>query len=137
MNSDEPETYFVSKAKDREMITEDLNLVVTKMIQNRKIDRALSAKQLFFDINGTNGYIKVIWYNHSKQKALGKWIYWLEIEKFWKIAGKHKDGMFYFDKECYWALFDYMEKYIYNDTGDALYRIFFKTEGNAIEELYF
>jgi hypothetical protein len=128
MNPDEPETIYISNATELSQLTEDLKTVVGRMIENRETDEATEAKQLFFYINATNGYIRILWTNDTE--SAGIWIYHLDLPEL------HEGGdAFVFDKICYNALWDYAEENNFNEEYDPIYDIFYRTELTEVEEL--
>lgn len=128
MNPDEPETIYTSNATELSQLTEDLKTVVDRMIENRETDEATEAKQLFFYINATNGYIRILWTNDNE--SAGIWIYHLDLPEL------HEGGdAIVFDKMCYNALWDYAEENNFDEEYEPIYDIFYRTELTAVEEL--
>ena len=128
MNPDEPETIYTSNATELSQLTEDLKTVVDRIIENRENDEATAAKQLFFFINATNGYIRILWTNDTE--AVGNWVYHLDLLEL------HEGGdAFVFDKMCYNALWDYAEENNFDEEYEPIYDIFYRTELTEVEEL--
>lgn len=128
MNPDEPETIYTSNATELSQLTEDLKKVVDRMIENRETYEATEAKQLFFYINATNGYIRILWTNDNE--AVGNWVYHLDVPEL------HEGGdAIVFDKTCYSALWDYAEENNFDEEYEPIYDIFYRTELTEAEEL--
>jgi hypothetical protein len=121
LNPDEPETIYSSNATELEQLTADLKVVVDRMTENREADAAADAKQLLCYINATNGYIRLMW--RSDTDALGTWVYHLDLDAL------HEGGdAFVFDKMCYNAIWDFTEEFMFDEQGDSVYSIFYRTE---------
>ncbi|MNJ86159.1 hypothetical protein D3C87_36460 [compost metagenome] len=131
INPEEKETVFQSESISDTQIAGDLKTVVDRMIENKEDDLAVSARQLLFLINATNGFIKVVWWDQEKSEVVGDWIYELQLNTYWET----EDDAFNFDKTCRFALFDFTEDHMLLDDGTNLYDLFMKTELSDIEEV--
>lgn len=131
LNPEEQETIFQSQATEYLQIAADLKIVVDRMIENKETDHASSAKELFFFINATNGFIQIVWWNNEEAKTLGEWAYELELRTFWE----GEDDAFNFDNVCRFALFDFTEDNMCLDDGSVVYEVYMKTELSDIEEV--
>ena len=132
LNPEEPKTSYTSKATDVKDVTEDIKIVVDKMIENREVDEATDAKQLFFFINATNGYMQITWCDFANDKFLGKWGYWLQLNDFWEKL----DDAFKFDDQCFRAIANFTEFYMISNEGIELYQVFYRTElGGGAEQI--
>lgn len=124
LNAEEPKTSYTSNSTDVKAVTEDVKIVVDKMIENREVDEASDAKQLFFFINATNGYLRISWCDFANDKVLGKWAYWLELNSLWEKL----DDASKFDDKCFRAIADFTEFYMISLEGVELYQVFYRTE---------
>ncbi len=131
INPEEQETIFQSESTESTQIAVDMKTVVDRMIENKEADNASSAQQLFFFINATNGFIKIVWWNNEISQVVGDWIYELELRTFWE----GEDDSFNFDNVCRYALFDFTEDNMILDDGTPVYDVFVKTELTDIEEV--
>jgi hypothetical protein len=130
LNPEEKETIFLSSSSDSTHLAADLKTVVDRMVENKDADNASAAKQLLFNINATNGFIKIVWWNNDTSETIGDWMYEINLATLWEAH-----DAFNFDKVCYNAMYDFTEDNMISEEGDSLYDIFRITELSEIEEL--
>jgi hypothetical protein len=128
---DEPELYYRSNAHDQQGIYQDLNIVFKRMLDRRTEDGADQARQLLFLVNATNGFIDIYWYDHENQRSVGIWLYQLKLKSFCEIT----KGNFFFDEECYRAIYNLAKNYAYNSENIQQFRIFAKFELGGFVEI--
>lgn len=131
IDPEEKETIFQSESTDSAQIALDLKTVTDRMLENKIADNASSVQQLFFFINATNGFIRIVWWNNGESKVVGDWVYELEL----RTLRETEEDAFNFDKICRFALFDFTEDNMILDDGSSVYDIFMKTELSDIEEV--
>ncbi len=136
LNSDEPETIYVSQATDYDSICEDLTQVVQRMVDNAEVDKVPADAKILFYTNATNGYVRVNWLN-GKGKAAGTWFYTLNLPALWAESNEHPEGSFHFDNEVHIAIcttVEYAED-IFGELADT-YDVFTQTELREREQLF-
>lgn len=103
-NEDGEETIFVSQATNNTEIYDDLLEVVERMLTNKINENAADTKSILLYTNATNGYIRLVWFDAEKVKALGTFFYYLELPAFWELSLTHEEGAFHFDNESHIAI---------------------------------
>ncbi len=120
-----------SNAEDCMALAGELATVFDKM----KTHASPSFPQLLFVANAVNGSLAAAWYGAQTGQLDDSRVYFLHLRKIWNHSLEHKEGAFYYDKECRIAICCFMEDAIHDEEGNESHEVYFKTDLNKIEQL--
>ncbi len=130
-DQNEAEINIESTAADFTELRDELAHVFEKM----KTHGSASFPQLLFIANAVNGTLAMAWYNADTGQLDETRVYFLRLKKIFNDSLDHKDGAFYYDKECRVAICCFMEDAIYDEEGNESCQVYFKTDMTALEQL--
>ncbi|MCF2220464.1 hypothetical protein H9Q08_14345 [Chryseobacterium sp. PS-8] len=121
------ETIYTSKGDNYKDITDDLIIVVERMIKNEE----KLADNILIYTNATNGYLRLACYDDNTKSYIGQYIYHLELPELWENSLSHEEGAYHFDNETHIAICCMLEEYI-----DSL-NIYTSNELNSTPEILY
>jgi len=134
LNPKEPETIYTSPADNCDDISNDLSIVVRRMIASLTADQAEKAARLLLYTNATNGWIKLLMFDDSDNQVGGREFH-LELPALFEAADNHENGSSHFDNECHIGICIMTEMLIFDELNDA-YEVYTQTELKEPERLY-